>query len=652
MGILTRTTLFLLCIMIEVNGEQSEEVQVNEFVLHPDRVDAFYYRAAMMALLKAKSKVLSKQVDLADRIIYKECQREAQNIVQQAKCLIKLMDVRDRRKSESTTPVKSSKFSVFEFESTNEDNPLKVLLKAIVDTKWKSLGELLNSPQKKLAAELKTPIKLRRKRSTASYIEKEKDFNLPLSIRNLRKIERYLRRADYVRNYMNELNERNERQFDRMNFPTEFKAQPPTPNSAFETIQNFISGAPFDRLSILSPRLMSLFPSRGSDDEGPPRPKLLSPDLLSIHDQGVFPLPNVLRMALGNEREVHAWVDLLLKLTGATKQLDRMLKTMRDEMKQVDEHLYPKTLELQERDEQWRAFEAQISAAKRRELDRNGYTYLEAEEANVLFDTFPEHVHYTSKQKEFLLEQRIRELGQLDERLLKQKILFDSKKRSRRQIQLPGVTPPPNFNELKAMLGLPTDLGESPDAESNGEPKVVVLEPWANEHRIGGFVILEGIVLSPHAITAELFSPEFMTFHALSPRAIMAFITEILSPKVLEARVLSPKAIGLVVLSPSVGAPKVQSGEALMIVVLSPPHIMSDGMLNVEILSPHLLSGDDEHHSNHTHQHCCNATMRHCCSKKELEKHDSHSHFNQFIHSSTQRHGQKPPTMKKPSNTQ
>lgn len=69
---------------------------------------------------------------------------------------------------------------------------------------------------------------------------------------------------------------------------------------------------------------------------------------------------------------------------------------------------------------------------------------------------------------------------------------------------------------------------------------------------------------------------------------------------------------------------------------------MSDGCLNVEILSPHLLSGHDEHehghnenHSGHkNHHHCCNKHLNRCCHQK-LPKHEANSHFNQFVHSAT-----------------
>jgi hypothetical protein len=128
----------------------------NEFVLHPEKLDSLFYRAAMSALLKvrihqclnyrlqAKFKVLARQVDDIDRIIYTECAREAQTIIQKAKCLIRLMDA--HKQSED-----SSALGWY-----NEDNPIKVLLKAIMETNWSTLGNLL-----KLKPET---VKIRRKR--------------------------------------------------------------------------------------------------------------------------------------------------------------------------------------------------------------------------------------------------------------------------------------------------------------------------------------------------------------------------------------------------------------------------------------------------------------------------------------------------------
>jgi hypothetical protein len=62
-----------------------------------------------------------------------------------------------------------------------------------------------------------------------------------------------------------------------------------------------------------------------------------------------------------------------------------------------------------------------------------------------------------------------------------------------------------------------------------------------------------------------------------------------------------------------------------------------------QVLSPHLLSGHEEnehehgeenetHMGHHMHEHCCNKHRNLCC-KQKLPKHDSNSHFNQFVHS-------------------
>lgn len=128
---------------------------------------------------------------------------------------------------------------------------------------------------------------------------------------------------------------------------------------------------------------------------------------------------------------------------------------------------------------------------------------------------------------------------------------------------------------------------------------------------------------------------------------LLAFLAEILSPKVLEARVLSPKVFTLQILSPIIGSPRVNSPESMGILVLSPsilsPHVMSDGCLNVEVylnkdlqtfqqvLSPHLLSGRDG--NEYEYHHCCKFRNRCCHKNKRLPKHEANPHFNQFVHS-------------------
>jgi hypothetical protein len=46
--------------------------------------------------------------------------------------------------------------------------------------------------------------------------------------------------------------------------------------------------------SLLSPRIFSLFPSKNTQNDG----KLLSPDLLSFHQNGLFSLPKIFKVNL------------------------------------------------------------------------------------------------------------------------------------------------------------------------------------------------------------------------------------------------------------------------------------------------------------------------------------------------------------------
>jgi hypothetical protein len=97
------------------------------------------------------------------------------------------------------------------------------------------------------------------------------------------------------------------RRLRSLNFPTQFKARPPNPFSAFETLQEFLQSAPFERLSILSPRLMSLFPSDKSDSAQ--RTHFISPDLFSFHDEGAFPLPRFFRVSWNDVQMMHTSLD-------------------------------------------------------------------------------------------------------------------------------------------------------------------------------------------------------------------------------------------------------------------------------------------------------------------------------------------------------
>lgn len=107
------------------------------------------------------------------RIIYTECEREAQNIIQQAKCLTKLMNTRDQARDQ-VRDQKSSSSYFSNLNLHNEDNPLKILLKAVLETNWKTVGDLLKKSEQpiKPTQEPSPNFKPRLKRSTTCNLQK------------------------------------------------------------------------------------------------------------------------------------------------------------------------------------------------------------------------------------------------------------------------------------------------------------------------------------------------------------------------------------------------------------------------------------------------------------------------------------------------
>lgn len=62
-----------------------------------------------------------------------------------------------------------------------------------------------------------------------------------------------------------------------------------------------------------------------------------------------------------------------------------MINTMRPEMIQVEQRLYPKIRELEELDNKWTEFESKQSSKQRDQMKNNGYTFLDSKQADFLF---------------------------------------------------------------------------------------------------------------------------------------------------------------------------------------------------------------------------------------------------------------------------
>ncbi|CAD5220416.1 unnamed protein product [Bursaphelenchus okinawaensis] len=388
-------------------------------------------------------------------------------------------------------------------------------------------------------------------------------------IEKIQKIRDFMNKMDYCNNFFDKLKMENEEML--YSFGQEARFQIKTDNlvdEMTEGLQKIIQNVRFDKVSVLSPKIMSIFPSTSNGIE------LFSPDILNFQNTGILSLPQLFKFISSSDTETLLWLELLMEMTGASQKLDSFLKTYENDMIKMDNHIYPMVVELERRQEMLYEIVLDFTEDQKRQYKENGYTYISKQQSVNYFGNDHAAIYDVDDEnkRERLIEDRIKKISRhLDN--LEPALKLDqteSKLRAKRQ-ERPGGPP---------------------------ELDIKIFQPYAFIAHAAGPSVLEGLILSPHAFISELMRPELATMDIISPRA---FVTTILSPQALLARVLSPAAFRLELLSPTALLAWVVSPEAFIADVLSPrvlePRIASPEFMTVQILSPGILSpmvGSDE----------------------------------------------------------
>uniref|UniRef100_A0AC34FVK2 Uncharacterized protein n=1 Tax=Panagrolaimus sp. ES5 TaxID=591445 RepID=A0AC34FVK2_9BILA len=399
------------------------------------------------------------------------------------------------------------------------------------------------------------------------------------------------------------------------------------------------------KFSFMSPRLFSILPAANSDK----RKHLLSPTLFSFYEKdGFFPLPDILKKFNVEQGAEKDWLETLLDISGTTGTLEKIVKDMEPQMKEMNEKVYPAILEIQNIEENWRLVSQSYTNEQQNDMKENGYAFLEPEQMQLLYSRgsqsklnidFNEYAKLSKEERQKRIDADIRQLAKMNVKEEEEK--FNKyKKRRKRQVEVHE-----NGEITTNAAGPHHDYSQEADDGHGGHAEhgpihFITLEPWAFGSKIGHGAALEAITLSPHAFFTEILMPEALILQTLGPRAFIpsilspnalmgrilspaafraevlspraltafiltpeALIAEVLSPKFLELRILSPEALIIEVLSPSIIAPRILSPEAGAILILSPfilsPRVLSGHALTVEVLSPHLLGGDHSEHEDH-----------------------------------------------------
>uniref|UniRef100_A0A914HF55 Uncharacterized protein n=1 Tax=Globodera rostochiensis TaxID=31243 RepID=A0A914HF55_GLORO len=312
----------------------------NEFELNPPKIELLLRRTALMALLRAKANAMLETVPLVDKVLFRQCVIESNALspVKLAKCLAKLIQLRDQLQrqnewEENAAPEgKEGRNDFFQSSLITKRKLARIRHFFALWRRWKGrrLAELKmknrritlglggatdkRKPDEVEAVRHKAVRRDTVRRNTATLLLN--DDNL----RNLQELERYTRVFDKARRSIAQINAHNTELISRFDPSARVRsAMPDGPPALLDLqhqIERFFNSLGIDKISLLSPRFFSLFPSSQRR-----RPNLLSPDLFSFHNNSASPLsiPSLLSSVHLSERESAAWLELLMNITGSAR---------------------------------------------------------------------------------------------------------------------------------------------------------------------------------------------------------------------------------------------------------------------------------------------------------------------------------------------
>ncbi|CAD5220802.1 unnamed protein product [Bursaphelenchus okinawaensis] len=356
--------------------------------LNLEKLEIYEYQTAFRAILKIKATKLLKNVDFSTQMLHKLCESEAKNLADLAKCVVKLMDYRDRTYSNSHDK-RSSRLFRYREQSYQKRKRRRKRDMVSNDTvaskisKLKGMKELqdkerLNEPKNVSATDVPavsfTNANKNRNKIwyTSKKVKPSATVRKPGIFEKIEKINSYLQKSEACQKFMKDVEQVTSTHLSKYSNPTFYKTQEST---SYEAVSNMVKSLKpdnlFNSMSVLSPHLFALFPQ-----ERMTGPRLLSPEMLSFHADGFFSFPSIFETMNLSQTEMYRWMDILMSLTGATKKIDDILTKNKEHIDYIENVAYPKIVELQKRRKIWEKIEKSYSKSQKQHLDEHGYTFL------------------------------------------------------------------------------------------------------------------------------------------------------------------------------------------------------------------------------------------------------------------------------------
>ncbi|KAL3108112.1 hypothetical protein niasHT_015927 [Heterodera trifolii] len=629
--------LFLLLLFLLIFLSHPASILPLSYSLNTTALDGLWHRAAVMALLRLQAKSLITELNLSmtERIVFFECESEAQKVVQMAKCVAKLLRKRERIRAEANEEEERRKMANWEGRETQQWGEGKMETeqrKAETERNEKRKAETerieMRKAEMKRAEKRKKPDFVSRKmlnilkgpfgetdykrKSKIRFTDKDEAVNSfytaqkHLYIRrkrretiggrfvhvdNLNELQRFWEMRQFCENYLSEMAERNA-EFLRSQLPLRVnlrvnnllddktsKANVQLMDHISNQLITFVRkvanrkrGPLWRRLSIVSPRLFSLASSSPRGAAQSKSDQLIDSLLLSPRLFSLSPNDGLFALPdLFNNPQMKSGKK---RWTNAILELSGAGKAIRKALDRLEEER--KRLEE-------RVFPTVLELERR---DTRWRDLLDDEQKRGMAQRG--FAFLTKQQAELVygnsqhrIEKAILALANLDDQNSNGQRKL---KRKRRQFEV--------TNQTEQMIEKwENGSGQMEWPKEEAAEHFKVLAPYAFANSVADGVALEATVLSPSAFVSELISPVALSAQVLSPRA---FLSAILSPEALFARVLSPSAFFSDILSPRALTPFILSPEAMFTEILTPralePRILSPEIGMIKVLSPEFLS--------------------------------------------------------------
>uniref|UniRef100_A0A1I7X5W6 ANK_REP_REGION domain-containing protein n=1 Tax=Heterorhabditis bacteriophora TaxID=37862 RepID=A0A1I7X5W6_HETBA len=315
---------------------------------------------------------------------------------------------------------------------------------------------------------------------------------------NLRKIRDHYNRAEKCRAYFKLMNDENRRLFESLSLSIDSRT-PEVNNNASSVLEQIVqminsfavSYNPLNKMSIMSPRLFSLFP----DISKPSSNRLLSPTVLSFQDDGYFSLPELFDIITKNQQYQNLMLEVIMDMSGAGQVLENLLSQMSTEIKNFEEVQYPLVEEMSKKDHSFIKALNSFNDEQSMDYDNKGYAFLNEDQIKLIYGD--NHEYHG-------INVNITELNKMTKEEKEQRIEEDI-----RQLAAIGRPKWPFWND---------DFQISRYRRSNVESGQVVngvnfetLAPYAFTNMVGQGAALEVVTLSPHAFIGEILFPEALT---------------------------------------------------------------------------------------------------------------------------------------------